>query len=57
MTDFTFFADKETGVLLRYIGRDANDEISESVMCRFIVFDDKAAEGYDFSPETGARAY
>ncbi len=57
VTDFTFFVDKETGVLLRYIGRDANGEISESVMCRFIAFDDKAAEGYDFSPETGARAY
>ena len=42
VTNFTFLVDKETGVLLRYIGRDENGDLSHFLIVRDIAFDDNA---------------
>lgn len=42
VSEFTFLIDKETGVLLKYIGKDANDDLSEFLIVRDIAFDDNA---------------
>lgn len=42
VTSFTFLVDKETGVLLRYIGRDGNGDLSQFLIVRDIAFDDNA---------------
>lgn len=41
-TDFTMYVDKETGVLLKFIGCNKNGELSQFLIVREIKFDDEA---------------
>ena len=43
VSDFEFYVDKQTGTLLKYIGRNKSGGISEFLYVRSIAFDDDAA--------------